>query len=149
MSSLRRSRTRWLNWPIFPASDLETCALSELALPGDFQDVLSLARLVEKRAAKRFGVFLESLGARTLSLQVYVEDHALPALDSDDLPLDKRRDVVALLAQRWGEMSDDQDAAPARVGNIDRRMRGRIVGGSDPCLLPHAAGHRRARLMRR
>lgn len=93
---------------IFPASDLETCALAELALPGDFEDVLSLARLVHKRAAKRFGVFLESLGARTLSLQVYVEDHALPALDSEDLPIDKRRDVVVLLAQRWGEMSDDQ-----------------------------------------
>ena len=92
---------------IFPASDLETCALGELALPGDFQDVLSLARLLHKRAAKRFGVFLESLGARTLSLQVYVEDHALAALNSDDLPVDKRRDVVALLAQRWGEMSDD------------------------------------------
>jgi hypothetical protein len=92
---------------IFPASDLETCVLAELALPGDFQDVLSLARLVHTRAARRFGVFLESLGARTLSLQVYVEDHALPALDSDDLPVDKRRDVVALLAQRWGEMSDD------------------------------------------
>jgi hypothetical protein len=94
---------------IFPASDFETCALAELVLPGDFQDVLSLARLVHKRTAKRFGVFLESLGARTLSLQVYVEDHALPALDSDDLPVDKRRDVVALLAQRWGEMSDDQE----------------------------------------
>jgi hypothetical protein len=93
---------------IFPASDLETCVLAELALPGDFQDVLSLARLLHGRAAKRFGVFLESLGARILSLQVYVEDHALPALDSDDLPVDTRRDVVALLAQRWGEMSDDQ-----------------------------------------
>ncbi len=93
---------------IFPASDLETFALGEVALPGDFQDVLSLARLVDKRTAKRFGVFLESLGARTLSLLVYVEDHALPALDSDDLPVDKRRDVVALLAQRWGEMSDNQ-----------------------------------------
>src|SRR5581483_7399009 len=91
----------------FPASDRETCVLAELALPGDFQDVLSLARLVHEDAAKRFGVFLESLGARTLSLKVYVEDHALPALDDAHLPVDKRRAVVALLAQRWGEMSDD------------------------------------------
>jgi hypothetical protein len=92
---------------IFPASDLEACVLADLALPGDFHDVLELARLVHDQAAKRFGVFLESLGTRTLSLQVYVEDHALPALGSDPLPVDKRRDVVALLAQRWGEMSDD------------------------------------------
>jgi hypothetical protein len=91
---------------VFPASDLEVFPLVELALPGDFTDVLSLARLVHARAAKRFGAFLESLGARTLSLQVYVEDHAVPALD-DDLPAGKRREVVALFAQRWGEMSDD------------------------------------------
>ena len=53
---------------IFPASDLETCALSELALPGDFKDVLRWhdSWRSARRSVRRIP---REPGPRTLSLQ--------------------------------------------------------------------------------
>jgi hypothetical protein len=130
--------------PIFPASDLETCALSELALPGDFKDVLSLARLVEKRAAKAVRrvprepgrPHAEPAGLRRRPRASGARPRRSPTRQT---PRCRRAACPTL-----GRDERRPSTAPARVGNIGRRMHGRIVGGPDPCLLPHSAGHRSA-----
>jgi hypothetical protein len=91
--------------PIFPTSEL-TAPLGELSLPGGFEDVLGLARLVDSRTTQHYGTFLKSLGAQTLDLPVYVREHLTRALAEDGRRPDLSRAIVEFIAQRWGELTD-------------------------------------------
>src|SRR5947199_5023952 len=53
--------------------------------------------------------FLESLGAKTLSLPEYVTRHVPRALEGGKLSVSLRRDLVTLLAERMGELQDHND----------------------------------------
>lgn len=101
------NRMKLASLPIFPASDGRCRPLTELALPGDFDDVLELAGQVTSDTANRHGLFLADLGARKLTFAVYVEDHVDRALARPDLPAAQRRQVAALLAENWSTVSDD------------------------------------------
>ncbi|MBE0669056.1 MAG: DUF3883 domain-containing protein [Anaerolineales bacterium] len=93
------------NLSIFPSSgNLQT--LAEVALPGNFDDHLGLAEIVDLAATDGRREFLQDLGMKTLDFKVYAG--RLPeALKRPDITIEKRRQVVALLAKRIGEIQDD------------------------------------------
>lgn len=92
---------------IFPAADGACYPLDELALPGDFDDVLSIAKLVAPPTADRHGAFLADLGAPSLSLAVYINDHVARAMSEDTLSIEDRRALAVMLANKWSTVSDD------------------------------------------
>ena len=92
---------------IFPASgDLRP--LDGLSLPGNFDDPLTIAALVDLTALGGRSEFLRDLGAADLSFQVYAADHLPPALSQEGLPVEKRRQAVVLLAEKMGEIVGDE-----------------------------------------
>jgi hypothetical protein len=91
--------------PIFPSASGPR-PLSELALPGDFQDPLSLAELVQLEGLKSHLPFLEALGAARLDLETYVTQFVPKAAVDRDVSFDRWRAVVALLASKLGEIAD-------------------------------------------
>lgn len=93
--------------PIVPGADGHCYPLDELALPGDFEDVLSIARLVATPTAERHGAFLADLGALSLSLAVYINDHVARAMAEDALSVEDRRALAAMIAEKWSTLSDD------------------------------------------
>lgn len=97
---------------IFPSRE-GTHPLSALALPGDFDDPLDLALLVDRHVAREHGAFLRRLGVQQLSFAVYAGEQAPRAFDQEDLTVEQRRAVVSLLAQRKGELEDAPDARNA------------------------------------
>jgi hypothetical protein len=81
--------------------------LAALALPGDFNDPLGLAEIVDLQALGGRREFLRDLGMPALDFKTYAA--RLPdALADLALPADKRRKAVFLLAERIGEIKDNQ-----------------------------------------
>jgi hypothetical protein len=83
--------------------------LTSLSLPGHFTDPLQLAALLDVTILPKHHDFLRELGIQELSFPVYVAQHLIPALQSPELPDQKRRDAVLLLASRRSEISEDQE----------------------------------------
>jgi uncharacterized protein DUF3883 len=83
--------------------------LSQLSLPGDFEDRLGVAEVIDIARVRALIPFLESLGAKTLSLPEYVTRHVPRALEGGKLSVSLRRDLVTLLAERMGELQDHND----------------------------------------
>jgi uncharacterized protein DUF3883 len=93
--------------PIFPTANTLR-PLLELALPGDFDDPLGLANIlnIERLGGRR--EFLQDLGALQLTFETYVEVHVPLAFSRDSLPNDKRHQVGELIATRLGEIRDNR-----------------------------------------
>ena len=83
--------------------------LIQLSLPGDFEDRLGVAEVIDIARVRALIPFLESLGAKTLSLPEYVKRHVPRALEGGKLSVSLRRDLVTLLAERMGELQDHND----------------------------------------
>lgn len=98
--------------PIFPSSD-ELHPLSELALPGDFEDPLGLAALVDIPALGGRREFLRELGVQALDFRCYAAVHLPIALRERSLATGKRRQAVLLLANKLGEIKDDHGVQQA------------------------------------
>ncbi len=98
-------RTTLSGLVIFPSAN-GVHPLADLALPGDFEDQLGLALLVERETAKEYGNFLIRLGIRPLSFAVYARDHVPRVFAEGNLPVERRRAVVLLLAERRGQLDD-------------------------------------------
>jgi hypothetical protein len=94
--------------PIFPSGQ-GFKPLRLLSLPGAFEDPLGVAEVVDVASVRAQVPFLQSLGARELSLPEYVKRHVPQALTGDKLTPDLRRRLVALLADRLGELQDDAE----------------------------------------
>lgn len=103
---------------IFPSVD-DVHPLTEVALPGDFEDPLDLALLVERETAKEHAGFLERLGVRRLNFVVYARNHIPRAFDEAELTVGKRRSVVSLLAQRRGQLDDEAQSTLAAVPLVE------------------------------
>lgn len=102
--------------PIFPSGE-ELRPLRELALPGDFTDPLSLAGLVDVAELGGRTDLLRALGAQPLTLALYASRFVPAAFALGNPPGPKqRRELVALLARRLGDLRDD---ALARQGLAD------------------------------
>lgn len=91
--------------PIFPSSD-GVHLLAEVALPGDFDDPLKLALLIDRATGREHGPFLDRLGVQRLSFETYACEQVPRAFEQDNLSVDQRRQVVSLLAQRRGQLED-------------------------------------------
>jgi hypothetical protein len=94
--------------PLCPAAG-ELRPLAHLYLPGDFDDPLSLAGLIDLDAIGGRAQFLRDLGARELTFETYVRRELPRVLAQDpDLPSDARHRLLQLLAARLGEIRDDE-----------------------------------------
>ncbi|MBK8986645.1 MAG: DUF3684 domain-containing protein [Chloroflexi bacterium] len=92
--------------------------LNDLYLPGGFADPLKLAGLVDLEAIGGRRQFLQDLGVIELDFITYVQDVVPRVLAANpDLPSDARHQLVDLLAQRLGELRDDEDLQE-RLGQL-------------------------------
>ncbi|RMD00168.1 DUF3883 domain-containing protein [Aquitalea palustris] len=91
------------------------CSLDRLSVPGDFEDGLKLARILDPHISSRWASFLlEDLGARKLDLETYLIEHAPRAFEKEPLPdLDTRRALLRVLVAHAGDLLDEQNIATA------------------------------------
>ena len=106
------TRETLANLPIFPSSG-GLHSLKEVALPGNFDDPLGLAVLVDFTAIGGHRDFLSELGARQLDFASYARVHLPRAIEQPDVSPERRRLVLTLLATRLNEIKDDHDARKA------------------------------------
>lgn len=101
-----RSRLRQVSlWP--SGGELKT--LDGLAVPGNFQDPLNLARLVDTSVAATFGPLLVNhLGAKSLDLRTYLMDYVPTAFAAVTPPPPQiRSELLQLVARHIGEIRED------------------------------------------
>lgn len=99
---------------IFPCSG-RLQKISALALPGDFNDPLGLAEIVDLNALGGRREFLRDLGMPALDFKTYAV--RLPeALSNSAIPAEKRRKAVFLLAERIGEIKDNPSIRDSLAG---------------------------------
>lgn len=92
---------------VWPASG-HLYPLSELYIPGGFDDPLKLSTLVDLSVLGGRKEFLRELGVAELTFETYVRERVPRVLaENPDLDLKTRRQLVQLLATRLGEMRDD------------------------------------------
>lgn len=108
-------RDRLRDIAICPAG-AELKPLSELVLPGTFEDPLRLTDLVNVVALGGRKDFLKDMGVQELSLEVYAREHIPDALDDEELPARVRRQVVAVLAEHVGVLIDQPGIHEALAG---------------------------------
>lgn len=90
--------------PIWPASG-HLRSLTELYIPGGFDDPLKLSALVDVEALGGRQEFLRDLGVQDLTFETYAREQVPRVLDEEpDLSVEVRRRLVQLLAQRLGEI---------------------------------------------
>ncbi len=95
--------------PLCPVEG-ELRPLAHLYLPGNFEDPLNLAGLVDVAALGGRRQFLRDLGVQELDFDTYVHEQLPRALEHNpDLPSDARHRLVQLLAERLGEIRDDDE----------------------------------------
>lgn len=94
--------------PLFPSSSGPRI-LSDLVLPGDFDDPLGLADVVDLEILGGRRDFLRSLGAKELTFEVYARDQVPRALANVNLTPSQRRNVARLLADGLGRIRDDRN----------------------------------------
>ena len=113
---LERSQVKQIliDLAIFPSSGrLQTMAA--LVLPGDFNDPLGLAEIIDLQALGGRREFLIDLGMLVFDFKTYAG--RLPsALENNSIPADKRRKAFFLLAERIGEIKDHHSMRDALAG---------------------------------
>jgi hypothetical protein len=92
--------------PIFPSAG-RLRPLAELALTGNFNDPLGVAELVDLSVLGDRRGFLRDLDTRELDFATYAAFTLPKVLGDAELPVEKRRAAVFLLAARLGEVKDD------------------------------------------
>jgi len=93
--------------PLCPVAG-ELRPLATLYIPGGFEDPLALAGTVPMEAVGGRRQFLEDLGIEELSFERYIHQEMPRALaEHPDIPSDARHELLQLLAERLGEIRDD------------------------------------------
>ena len=95
--------------PMFPAGG-KLHPLTDLALPGNFQDRLGLAEVVDLAAIGGRRDFLRDLGVQELDFPTYATKFLPEALARDDVPAEKRRAAVQLLSRHLGQLKENHAA---------------------------------------
>ena len=98
--------------PMFPGGG-KLKPLTDLALPGNFQDPLGLAAILDLTAIGGRQDFLRDLGVQELDFFTYATKFLPDALRRDDVPAEKRRKAVHILARRLGELKENHMARDA------------------------------------
>jgi hypothetical protein len=98
--------------PIFPSSGkLQT--MSQVALPGDFEDPLKLSEIVDLAALGNRRDFLQMMGMTQLTFSNYVKKYITNAFKNPEISVEKRREAIKLLSRKHSEIKDDQPAKNA------------------------------------
>lgn len=98
--------------PIYPCGEgLQPLAL--LSLPGNFTDPIGLAGIVDLKQLGGRSEFLRDLGAKELTLSRYASDHVPNAFRRPETTTEQKRRVMRLLADRLGEIRDDEEVQDA------------------------------------
>jgi hypothetical protein len=105
-------RKKLAELPLYPSLE-NLCELDKLALPGNFEDPLGLAELVDLAALGGRRQFLNDLGMPELDFRVYAVKLLPTALKHPIVSPSKRRAAIVLLADHLGEMSDNHEALQA------------------------------------
>ena len=101
-------RTEICRLPLVPVAG-ELRPLADLYVPGGFEDPLKLAGVVDLAAIGGRRQFLRDLGVGELDFDSYVHSQLPRVLaQNPDLPSDARHRLVQLLAERLGEIGDDE-----------------------------------------
>lgn len=117
--------------PIFPSAR-GLARLIELELPGPFDsDPLEITDTVDLRGIDDLRDFLgeRCLGARTLDLDVYIQNRLVPAFEASRQFADAQLDaLIAVLADKLDDLDEDEDAIDALGGLalIPTRGAGRL-----------------------
>jgi len=98
--------------PLFPSAE-GLKPLRSLSLPGDFTDPIGLAGVVDLARLKGRRDFLRELGAQELTFSRYAREHVPQAFRQEETTPEQKRKVVQLLAERVGEIRDDDDICDA------------------------------------
>lgn len=100
--------------PIWPSNG-HLVELTGLAAPGDFEDPLHLAKLLDSETAARFRTLVtDCLGAHALSLSRYLRMHVPAAFSSSDPPnAAVRTALLKLLSRHIGQIREDVDVREA------------------------------------
>ena len=106
------TRRRMSDLAIYPSAG-HLHSLSSLVLPGEFEDPLGLTRLVDVEAIGGRRQFLFDLGATQLDFRTYTLEHLSYAIEDEMLDPAVRREAVTLLADRFGELVDDDQVHQA------------------------------------
>jgi len=102
-------RDRLFKLPIYPSGG-SLHALTELLVPGDFQDPLDSTSILDLNSAGGHREFLLKLGARQLDFAVYARDR-MPLLlnERSDISVAAKRSLVMLLAEERLRLVDKDD----------------------------------------
>ncbi len=93
--------------PLCPVSG-KLRPLADLFIPGGFEDPLRLTGLIDLEAVGNRPQFLRDLGVRELDFDTYVRGPMIQALKQyPDIPSDARFRLLKLLAERLGEIQND------------------------------------------
>lgn len=94
--------------PIWP-SDQAVSPLDALVVPGTFEDPLQLTSVLNLEVYRNRRDFLSELGAKRLNVQTYASEFVPRAFASQQaISAADRRQLVALLATKLGEMHDHE-----------------------------------------
>lgn len=102
-------KKRLCNLPVWPSSQ-QLGPLTDLYIPGGFDDPLKLSVLVDLEALGGRKEFLRDLGLQELTFATYVREQ-VPRVFEENIDLlspTDRQQLVYLFAQRLGEFRDDQ-----------------------------------------
>jgi len=105
-------KSKFISLHIFPSSG-SLYKLSDLSMPGDFNDPLGLAKLIDLTVIEESRDFLVKLGINKLDFRIYAKQYLPDALKKTDLPSDKRRKAIKLLAEKIGEIKDEYSVRDA------------------------------------
>ena len=97
---------------IYPSAG-QLHSLSNLILPGGFEDPLGLTSLVDVEALGGRRQFLLDLGTAQLDFRSYVLEHLSYAIEDESLDPAVRREAITLISERFGELIDDDRAHQA------------------------------------
>jgi len=102
-------RKKLTELPIFPGPEGGFYPLVQLALPGDFEDPIGITEIVDLKRVAGKREFLQGLGAKPLSFEVYVREHIPRGFTDFDLPNEKKRATVQLLGKELGKIAENKE----------------------------------------
>jgi len=105
----QENRQKLASLAIFPTSE-NLRMLDEVSLPGNFDDPLGLAEIIDLTGLARYRDLFRDLGMRELNFRTYAVVSLPRALNEPTVSVEKRRAAVLLLAGRFGELRDDRMA---------------------------------------
>lgn len=108
------SREALRRLPVFPSSE-GLKPLTDLALPGDFEDPIGLADLLDIGALRERREFLRDLGAKELTFEQYALRFVSRAFNNPEIPVEKKQKATRLLGVRLGEIRGNHEVRQALV----------------------------------